>query len=91
MKFKRASSVADANRSARPKTATDEGESTQVLAAMARSPTKGTGRLSAQMRISQSSAMSNMRANKWHPYKLQMLQHLTEDVAVYLRMRHSRE
>lgn len=78
-KFKRTGSVADASRSGRPKTATDEGTSTQVLAAMARSPTKGTRRLSAQMGISQSSVMRILRANKWHPYKLQMLQHLTED------------
>ncbi|GBN04069.1 hypothetical protein AVEN_192736-1 [Araneus ventricosus] len=48
------------------------GKSTQVLAAMARSPTNGTRRLSQQMGISQSSVMSNLRAKKWSPYKLQM-------------------
>ncbi|GBM03374.1 hypothetical protein AVEN_256916-1 [Araneus ventricosus] len=49
--------ISDAIRSGRLKIATDEGTSTQVLAAMARSPTKGTQHLSAQMRISQSSVM----------------------------------
>ncbi|GBL85396.1 hypothetical protein AVEN_34588-1 [Araneus ventricosus] len=78
-KFKRTGSVTDASRSGRPKTATDEGSSTQVLASMASSPTKGTRRLSAQMGISRSSGMHNLRTNKWHPYKLRMLQHLTED------------
>ncbi|GBO44057.1 hypothetical protein AVEN_237026-1 [Araneus ventricosus] len=68
-----------ASRSGRPKTAPDEGTSTQVLAAMARSPTKGTRRLSAQMGINQSSVLRNLRGYKWHPYKLQILQHLTED------------
>ncbi|GBM05112.1 hypothetical protein AVEN_210817-1 [Araneus ventricosus] len=41
MKFKRAGSVADGRRYGRPKTATDEDTPTQVLAAMAKSPTKG--------------------------------------------------
>ncbi|GBL76609.1 hypothetical protein AVEN_53329-1 [Araneus ventricosus] len=77
VKFNMTCSVADASRSGRPKTAKNEGKSTQLLAAMARSLTKGTRRLSAQMGISQSSVMRNLLANKWHPYKLQMLQHLT--------------
>ncbi|GBM12354.1 hypothetical protein AVEN_211546-1 [Araneus ventricosus] len=47
MKFKRTVSIADTSRSGRPKTPTDEGASTQVLAAMARSTTKETRRLSA--------------------------------------------
>ncbi|GBM96212.1 hypothetical protein AVEN_200146-1 [Araneus ventricosus] len=49
MYFRRTGSVADVSRSGRPKTATNEGTSTQVLAAMVRSPTEGTLRLSAQM------------------------------------------
>ncbi|GBN20461.1 hypothetical protein AVEN_66856-1 [Araneus ventricosus] len=53
--------------------------STQVLVGMARSPTKVTRCLSAQMGIRQSSVMRILLANMWHPYKLQMLQHLTKD------------
>ncbi|GBL76042.1 hypothetical protein AVEN_234353-1 [Araneus ventricosus] len=68
-KVKRTSSVFDASRSVTPKMATDRGASTEVLA-MARNPTKATRCLSAQMGINQSSAMRNLRANKWHPYKL---------------------
>ncbi|GBM04331.1 hypothetical protein AVEN_146203-1 [Araneus ventricosus] len=78
-KFERPSSVDDASRSGRTKTATDEGASTQMLAARARNPTKGTRPISAQMEISQSSVMRNFGANKWHPYLLQMLRHLRED------------
>ncbi|GBM81556.1 hypothetical protein AVEN_190269-1 [Araneus ventricosus] len=75
-KFKRAGSDADASRFGRPKMATDEGRSTQVLEAMAMSPIKRIRRLSSQMGISQSSVMRILRAsgthtsNKWHPYKL---------------------
>ncbi|GBM35962.1 hypothetical protein AVEN_201677-1 [Araneus ventricosus] len=46
---------------------------------MARSPTKGTRRLFAQMGIRLSSVARSLQANKCHPHKLQMLQHLTED------------
>ncbi|GBN70519.1 hypothetical protein AVEN_36746-1 [Araneus ventricosus] len=73
-KFKR-TGVADASRSGRPKAATDEGTSTQVLAAMARSPRK-------QMGTRQSNITLNLGSNNWHPYMLQMivwvLQYLTE-------------
>ncbi|GBN74547.1 hypothetical protein AVEN_271777-1 [Araneus ventricosus] len=64
MKIIRTGSVADANRSGTPKSATDEGKSTQVLAAMARYPSKRTQCLSAQIGISQSSVTRNLRANK---------------------------
>ncbi|GBM35945.1 hypothetical protein AVEN_31398-1 [Araneus ventricosus] len=43
-------------------------------AAMVKSLIKGSRRLSVQMGISQSSVMRILRDNKWHPYKLQMLQ-----------------
>ncbi|GBN74119.1 hypothetical protein AVEN_239711-1 [Araneus ventricosus] len=66
MKFKRSGSVADASRSGRAKTVTEEATSTQVLAAMVRSP------ISVQTGISQSSVMSNLP-------KLQILQYLTKD------------
>ncbi|GBM48829.1 hypothetical protein AVEN_127142-1 [Araneus ventricosus] len=58
VKFKK---LAYASRSGRPKTVADEGTSTQVLAAMARSPTKGTRCLSAEMRISHIGVMGNLQ------------------------------
>ncbi|GBL71960.1 hypothetical protein AVEN_115005-1 [Araneus ventricosus] len=69
-KFQRTISDANGSRSGRPKTATEEGTSTQVLEAMARSLMKGTRLLSAQMGISQSSVRRNWQASKWRPYKL---------------------
>ncbi|GBO41137.1 hypothetical protein AVEN_22627-1 [Araneus ventricosus] len=62
MKFIRTVSVADVSRYGTPKTATDEGTSTQVTA-MTRYPSKRTQCLSEQMGISQSIAMRNLRAN----------------------------
>ncbi|GBN35847.1 hypothetical protein AVEN_245918-1 [Araneus ventricosus] len=59
--------------------ATDEDTSTQMLAAMARSPTKRILRLSAKMGISQNSVIRILRANSGPLFKLQMLQHLTQD------------
>ncbi|GBM84145.1 hypothetical protein AVEN_24513-1 [Araneus ventricosus] len=55
-KAKRTSSVADASRSGRTTMAKDEGTSTPVLIAMARSSTKVTQRFSVQMGINQISA-----------------------------------
>ncbi|GBM32902.1 hypothetical protein AVEN_13277-1 [Araneus ventricosus] len=78
MKFKKTGSVADASRSEIPKAGTDEDMSTQVPAAIARSPTKGTRPLSTQTGISQNSIVRILGDNEWHSYKLQMLQHLTE-------------
>ncbi|GBN16911.1 hypothetical protein AVEN_251947-1 [Araneus ventricosus] len=63
VKFKTTGSAADANRSERPKTSTEEGTSTQVQAAMAGSLMNCTGRLSSQMGINQSSGMRKLRAN----------------------------
>lgn len=60
-------SVADERKSGRPKVATDEGMSTQVLAAMARSPTEATGRTFSQLENSQNCVMCILRANKQHP------------------------
>ena len=78
-KFKRTGSVDDKARSGREKTATDEGTSTMVLAVMVMSSKKGTQRLSAEIGISQSSVMHILHTNRWHPFKMQMLQQLTED------------
>ncbi|GBM01644.1 hypothetical protein AVEN_68173-1 [Araneus ventricosus] len=60
------------------RTATDEAMSTQVLAVKNTSPTKRTQPLSVQMGFGQSSIKCILRANKWYPYTLQMLQHLIE-------------
>ncbi|GBM81150.1 hypothetical protein AVEN_226970-1 [Araneus ventricosus] len=56
--------IRDANTSGRPKTATDEGTSTQMLEAMSRSPSKEARRVSAQMRISESNVERILRTNK---------------------------
>lgn len=60
-------SVADERKSGRPKIATDEGMSTQVLAEMARSPTEATRRIFSELENSQNCIMHILRANKQHP------------------------
>jgi len=78
-KFKKTGSVEDKPRSGRPRTSTDEDTSTNVLAAFSKSPNKSIRRLSAETGISQASVARILKENKWHPYKLHMLQHLSED------------
>ncbi|GBN35608.1 hypothetical protein AVEN_174297-1 [Araneus ventricosus] len=73
IKFERIGFVKDTSRSGRSGTATVEGATAQVSSVMARSPTKGTRRLSAQMGIGQNSAMRILWTSKWRSYKLQML------------------
>jgi DNA-binding MurR/RpiR family transcriptional regulator len=49
-----------------------------VLAAFARSPQKSTRRLAAESGVTKSSIMRISNKHKWNPYKMQMLQHLSE-------------
>ncbi|GBM25197.1 hypothetical protein AVEN_184610-1 [Araneus ventricosus] len=79
-KFKRTASIGHANTSRRQKTATGEGTSTQVRAAVVRILTKRTGSVFVQVEISQSSAMRNLLINKWHPDRQLILQHLIEEI-----------
>jgi transposase len=78
-KFKKNGSVDDQRRSGRPRTAGTEECATMVLSALSKSPRKSSGRLSAETGISQSSIARIVKEQKWHPYKLQMRQHLSED------------
>jgi hypothetical protein len=67
------------NADTKPRTATTEECATMVLSALSKSPRKSSRRLSAETGISQSSIARIVKEQKWHPYKLQMRQHLTED------------
>lgn len=78
-KFRETGTVADKARSGRPKSATDETTSTMVLASFVKSPQRSTRRLSAECGISQSSIIRILHAHRWHPFKIQLLQHLAED------------
>ena len=78
-KFQKTGSVADQQKNGRRRTATDEGTTDRIPAALTRSPRKSTRRLAAESGVSRSSIRRILKANKWHPYKLHMAQHLGED------------
>ena len=78
-KFKETGSIHDKPCSGPSKTVTDKDTSINVLAALAKSPTKSTRRLSQEMDISRTSIQRILHANKWIPYKIQLLHHLSED------------
>jgi hypothetical protein len=76
---KKTASVTDQPRSSCPRTATDEGTTDTVLGAFAKSPHKSTGRLAAESSVSRQSITHILKNHKWHPYKMQLLQHFSED------------
>ena len=78
-RFRETGSVADKPRSGRPKTATDEATTVAVLASFSKSPQRSTRRLSKESGVSRTSIRRILSSNKWHPYKIQLHQHLTED------------
>ena len=78
-KFKETGSVEDRQKSGRPRSATDKVSAISILAAVSKSLHKSTRRLSQEYGVSQSSAIRILHAFKWHPCKIQMLQHLSED------------
>ena len=78
-KFEETGTVEDRRRSGRPRTATDEGTATAVLASFVKSPQRSTRRLSGECHVSQTSICRVLKTHKWHPYKLQLQQHLSED------------
>ena len=51
----------------------------RYLQRLYRVPEKSTRRLSAESGVSRSSIRRILKANKWHPYKLHMAHHLSED------------
>ena len=78
-KFKKTGNVADQPRSGPRRAATDENTTATILTALVQSPRKSTRRLSAESGVSRSSIRRILKVNKWHPYKLHMAHHLSED------------
>jgi len=78
-KFETTGSVENIKPSGRPKTATDDQSSADILAKVAVSPVKSLSKLGAEAGISGSSAHRILIKSKYHPYKTQLVQHLAED------------
>ncbi|KAL1279169.1 hypothetical protein QQF64_025842 [Cirrhinus molitorella] len=78
-KFRETGSVLDLPKCGRMKTVTNEETSVAVLASFSKSPQCSTLRMSLESGISRTSLRRILATHKWHPYKLQLLQHLNED------------
>eukprot|EP00079_Xenopus_tropicalis_P034003 XP_017947774.1 PREDICTED: uncharacterized protein LOC105946840 isoform X2 [Xenopus tropicalis] len=78
-KFHETGSVLDLQKCGRMKTVTNEETSVAVLASFSKSPQRSTRRMSLESGISRTSLRRILATHKWHPYKLQLLQHLNED------------
>ncbi|KAG2468668.1 G2E3 ligase, partial [Polypterus senegalus] len=78
-KFRETGSVLDLPKCGRMKTVTNEETSVAVLASFSKSPQRSTRRMSLESGISRTSLRRILATHKWHPYKLQLLQHLDED------------
>ena len=77
-KFKKTGNVADAPRSGRPNKSPMEVEVT-VLAKFIASPTKSVRRNSKELGVPRSNIQRILKKHNFHPYKLQLLHHMTED------------
>uniref|UniRef100_A0A669CUS4 non-specific serine/threonine protein kinase n=1 Tax=Oreochromis niloticus TaxID=8128 RepID=A0A669CUS4_ORENI len=78
-KFRETGSVLDLPKCRCKKTVTNEETSVAVLASFSKVPQRSTRRMSLVSGISRTSLRRILATHKWHPYKLQLLQHLNED------------
>jgi hypothetical protein len=78
-KFEETGSVENRKKSGRPRTATSDEKSSEVLAKTVVSPIKSTRKLGSEAGISQTSAQVILKRHKYHPYKIKLVQHLAED------------
>ncbi|XP_073493604.1 uncharacterized protein [Phyllobates terribilis] len=78
-KFRETGSVLDLPKCGRKKTVTNEETSVALLASFSKSPQRSTRRTSLESGISPTSLRRILATHKWHPYKIQLLQHLNED------------
>jgi len=78
-RFQETGSVADRERCGRRKSATDEETSTMVLANVGRSPVKSVRKISQELTISKSSVHRILKTQKFHPYKVHLVQALHGD------------
>ncbi len=67
-KFEATGSVANASKSGRPNTATNEAKCEEAIMRLQRSPQKSSRRLSAEMEVSQRSILRILHEQKWKPY-----------------------
>lgn len=78
-RFQETGSVKDRPRSGRSKTATDEDTRMIVMQSFVENPHASTRKVAKQLNISHFSVHSNLQLEKWHPYKMILVQELKEN------------
>lgn len=78
-KFNQNGSVKDLSKSGRRKTASTENKSLDVCVMLEDDPHLSTRQISRELDISQTSVMRILRDNKFHPYKVRLVQELSDD------------
>jgi hypothetical protein len=78
-RFEEHGTVKDLPRSGRPKTATNEDVATDVLVTVMEEPHSTLRNLGTEYNISSYSVWKILNSNKYHPYKIHLVQELSED------------
>jgi len=79
IKFKETGSVADAPRSGRPKSATNDENQINTLAVFQRSPIKSPQKAADEVGLSRRSVGRILKEHKYHPYKCQIIHGLDDE------------
>lgn len=79
IRFQRTGKVEDEARSGRPKTATNDEEALNVMLSVVESPETSTRKLGHQEEMSRRSVQRILNKHKYHPYKMRLVQELSED------------
>lgn len=78
-RFERTGSVTDEQRSGRPKTATNDDVSTQVLQNIIENPHNPLSRIAQEYGVDRKSVTKILKTHGYHPYKIRLVQELSED------------
>ncbi|KAJ8912778.1 hypothetical protein NQ315_002535 [Exocentrus adspersus] len=78
-KFNQTGAIKDLSKSGRIKTATTEDKSLDVCVMLEDDPHLSTRQISRELDISQTSIMKILHDNKFHPYKVRLVQELSDD------------
>src|SRR5215467_5317971 len=78
-RFERTGSVADERRSGRPKTATNDDAALEVLQSVIENHHKPPSKIAQECNISQRTVVRILKKHNYHPYKMRLVQELSED------------
>ncbi|XP_018358516.1 PREDICTED: uncharacterized protein LOC108758200 [Trachymyrmex cornetzi] len=78
-RFQRTGSIKDESRSGRPKSATNDDKAIDVLQTVSDNPSTSVSRAAQENGISATSVRRILRRHHYHPYKMHLVQQLSED------------